>query len=345
MKTSSAKKSSKEIVIWAVDPNQDPKDAVNVVKELKTWARMLDCAVQPVVIATKSAFNLPINLGSRLEDELKLAAQKKIEKYLVKANATGFLPPEVRFISSTSIRKLADDMAKAALQKKALLVFANSRARKSWNPFSLGSFSTALISVSRTPVLLLNSKAQAAKKVSSILFPTDFSRNSRNALANVMPWAKLFKSKIVLFNQVETPSMYAGEANGYWESENFLSLVKGIEKSRIKKANKWSQIVSTQGIGCKNLVEKQKKSLSQDIVNVAKKENVSLIAIASHSGPIMHAILGNVARDVLLKAHCPVLIFYRPVVHRKLEESKSQEVKPEATFPSEEITYLPEIHH
>lgn len=345
MKTSSIKKNSKEVVIWAVDPNQDPKDAVNIVKELKTWARMLDCAVQPVFIATKSAFNLPISLGSPLADELKIAAQKKIEKYLGKINATGFLPPEVRFIASTSTRKMADDMAKTALQKKAILVFANSRARKSWNPFGLGSFSAALISVSRTPVLLLNSKAQAAKKISSILFPTDFSRNSRNALANVMPWAKLFKSKIILFNQIETPSAYAGEANGYWESENFLSLIKGIEKSRMKKANKWSQMIGEQGIACKAIVEKQKKSLSQDVVNVAKRENVSLISIASHSGPIMHAILGNVARDVLLKAHCPVLIFYRPVVHRKLAVSKSQDVKPEATFPSEGITYLPEVHH
>lgn len=40
--------SRKNKIIWSVDPTQDPAAAKNIIKELKVWAKHLNCDVQPV---------------------------------------------------------------------------------------------------------------------------------------------------------------------------------------------------------------------------------------------------------------------------------------------------------
>lgn len=322
--TGSNNKKSK--IIWAVDPTQNPADAKNLITEMKAWAKHLDCSIQPVSIFSKRTLNFPVELAFPWNEKFEEVAQKSLDHYFKKANLREVLPPEKIFISSSSTRKMAAELAKYAERKQAALIFANTRARKTWNPFRLGGFSETLVAMSRTPVLLLNPDAKPSTQIPSILFSTDFSRDSRKALMHLGPWAKAFHSKVFLYSQVEAPTIYVSEFSGFWptQSANLESMMKDIEESRQKKAKQWSNILTQHKVQSRPLIQRQRKSLGSDILAAAKKNNVKLIALASRSGPLTQAILGGVAKDVLLQAKCPVLIFYRPKAVRKhaIEQKK-----------------------
>ena len=208
----------------------------------------------------------------------------------------------------------------------------------------MGGFAETLVAVSRTPVLLLNPEAKPSTQIPSILFPTDFSQDSKKALLNLGPWAKAFRSKILLYSQVETPVIYASEFSGYWPAANIDSLMKDVEKSRQKKAKQWSNVLAEQNVESRILIQNQKKSLGADVLEFAKKNNASLIALASRGGPVAQAVLGSVARDILLQAKCPVLIFHRPkTVRINLREQKRDATK--RYVNQKETAISPGAHH
>lgn len=311
--------SKRNKILWSVDPTQNPSEAKNIIKELKIWAEHLNCDIQPVSIFSKSTLNFPVEVAIPWKDKLREVAQRSVTRYIEKTRAKGFLPPDLVFVSTLSNRKMASEMAKYAEKKNALLIFANTRAKKTWNPFRLGGFAETLVATSRVPVLLLNPSALPSAKIPSILFPTDFSLASKNALVTIEPWAKAFNSKIFLYDQIEVPNIYPSEFSVAEQAQmlNLESMMEDIEKSRLKKGAEWTRLLLNQGIKSSLLIQRQRKYLADDILGVAKKNKASLIALASQSGPVTQALLGSVARDVLLQAKCPVLIFYRPKATRK----------------------------
>ncbi len=306
-------------IIWAVDSRQNPKEAKSIIKELRIWAKHLNCDVQPVSVFSKTALNFPTEMEQSWQSRYEDFAQKSLDRYLKKAGARDFLAPGFVFAKTTSKRKMATEMAHFAEENKVLLVFAHTRAKKTWNPFRLGGFVETLVSTSKVPVLLLNPKSLASNRFSNILFATDFSRESKNAFMRLDPWANALASKILLYNQVETPNIYPLEFYGAAQTETFNTdiIVKDAIAARTKKAAKWAASLRGQNIKCTPLIRKQKKDLATDIIDTAKMNNADLIVMASSSGPLSQAILGSVPRDVLLQAGCPVLVFFRPKAVRK----------------------------
>lgn len=302
-------------IIWALDPTQDPAESKNLVVELKLWKKILGAEIQPVSIFFRSHSHLPFNLPFSWEPEFEEAARKAVYRYLKVCRGMEFLEPKIIFVSSLSTRKMAFAMAKQAEKENAALVFANTHARKrKWNLFRLGGFAETLLTVSKVPVFLMNSSSQPSTELSSVLFPTDFSRESKNALLRLLPWIKITGARILLYNQLERARVYPLEMDmGFGTDSVYMeSMIKDTEKWRHKKAWEWSHFLQDQGVVCSAIIELEKKNLAHAIVEMAKKQKVSLIAMASRSEPGIHLLLGSVARDVLLQAPCPVLVFHKP---------------------------------
>ncbi len=335
-------KNNKNIIIWAVDPTHEPDRALNIIKELKVLAKHLNCEVQPVTIISKATLNLPIDMNFPWKDRIQVIAQKSVTRYIKKTGAKGFLPPELVFASALSNRKMAIELANYAESKKAQLICANTHAKKTLNPFRMGGFAETLAATSRVPVLLLNDKSLASTQIPTILFATDFSRDSKIALTELQTLAKTFKSKILIYNQVEMPDIYQSDFTNVGRTQvlNMESITTDLEKSRLKKGMALSELLRKEKIDHKLLIQRQQKYLSDDILDVAKKNKVSLIAVATRSGPIAQALLGSVARDILLQAKCPVLVFYRPKASRKSSavlKQKRRPIAPQKVLPMNEV--------
>ena len=309
LKTSSPLKNK---IIWAVDPTQNPMAAKNIVLELKFWSDILDCDIQPLSILSKSSFNFPSEIKLPSDNQFEVLAHKIINGYLNKIRIQRLLPAQIVFVPAMSKRKMAVELAKYADDQRPLIIFANTQARKTWNPYRLGGFAERLIATSKVPVLLLNPQSLPSSKISTTIFPTDFSPKSKMALDILTPWAKAFESKILLYNQIEAPYVYSGSFKGAWGSPELavIANMKNIEVERNKKGQAWARnLLLKEGINCVVQVQRQQKQLSEQIVQIAKKNKAGLIAIASYSDPVDQFVLGSVAQNVLLQATCPVLVF------------------------------------
>lgn len=326
-------------IIWAFDPTQKPSDVKNLVTELKLWAKQLNCDIQPVSILSNRALNLPVELAFSLTERNEKTGRKAVDRYLKKVGLKT-LAPEILFISSTSRRKMAAELVRYAERHNAVLIFANARAKNIWNPIRLGGFTETLIAISRTPVLLLNPDSKPSTKIPSILFPTDFGRESKDALWSLAPLAKAFGAKVLLYNQLEAPAGYMSEFGVDLASQtaSLKSMMKNVKKTRQKKAIPLLNVLAEQNVGAQLLIEDQRRSLSLDILDTAKSKKVRLISLTSSSGPIAQTMVGSIARDILLQAKCPVLIFHRAVGQKTMKQKKTSATK--RTFSTESQTSL-----
>ena len=308
----------KNKIVWAFDPTQDPVGAKNIIKELETWSRHLQCEVQPVTIFSNDVFNYPVEVTMPWNDGFQENAQKIGERYLRKAGSK-FLAPLTLFASALSSRGLAMQLARHVEKKGALMIFANTRAKRIIGSFRLGGFAETLAASSRTPVLLLNRNAAASQKIPSILFPTDFKRESKHNLHSLQPILKAFHARLFLFNQIETPNIFPWDFDitRQTATQGMIRKMRQTEELRLKKMNEWTEELQQAEIECIPLLKKQKKYLATEILDAARKNKVNLIALSTYHGPLAQAIMGSTARDVLLEAECPVLIFHQDAEVKK----------------------------
>ncbi len=333
--------SQKQKIIWAIDPTQKPDYAKDIVKELKIWSRYLKCDVQPVTVISTSLMNLPIEMPRLWEDKNKQAAEIAARNYLKKCKTNGFLAPHFIYAATGSTRGLAAELAKYAEKQKATLVFANTRMRPGGIMFRLGGFSETLISTSRVPVLVLNPSTKSTGRPNTILFPTDLDVESEMALKRLIPWAKAFRSKVLVYNQVENPIYYPSEFYDVWQAPRFsmTSILKDQIASQLTKANRLSTKLKNENIKCDVMVLEKQKYVATEILDIAKKKKISLIALATRSGPISQMVLGSVAKDILLNAKCPVLFFYRPKPVRTSQIEAPKKTK--TTQPNSRVILKP----
>jgi len=256
----------------------------------------------------------PVHLEADWQSRFEEAAEQKLRAYLKQFKGVPLLPPRLKFIRTISKRKLALEALKICRDLQTPLIFAQTRSKKKWTPLRLGSFSETLAVHLAQPVLLLPPSAQVAPKIERILFPTDFSRESKSALKELIPTAKMFDAEVILFNQVEMTNFYPVDFYGAWQTEefNFETIARDYERDREKSANALMQELSKAGVEGEFLHARQERDLAREIVSIAKKKGVGMIAMATAAGPVERMILGSVTQDVILKANCPVLIYSRP---------------------------------
>lgn len=310
---SKKKKTLKRKLIWAFDPTQDPEDSKKIISELRIWSKRLDCQIQPVFVFSLSPLNFFTDLKRKLDKNVETYAQETATRYLKKCSTEGFLPAEILFSKSFSNRIMAVELSKFAEKTNATMIFTYTHVKQSWNLVRLGGFAETLVAKSRTPVLLLNSLSLPAAASAKILFPTDFSKESKAGLRHLTALIKPLRSEVLIFNQIPRPFIYGGTFPGHLSPIDLLAATKSTEELRIKKAKELIHELDTQGVKSESIVQKQKKSLGYDIAEVAKKNQVNLIAFAGQGGPLSELLIAGTVRDVILHSLSPVLIFN----HRK----------------------------
>jgi nucleotide-binding universal stress UspA family protein len=141
-------------------------------------------------------------------------------------------------------------------------------------------------------------------KLKKILYPTDFSEASLEALTYAVGFARNFQAKLILMNVVD---------------EKIFS--EGLSLARVSAPEALGQeMVAEAGRQLKRIIPAdERKGLDiemvtlsgspfAEIIRYAKEKDVDLIVIgtAGRSG-VEHMMFGSTAEKVVRKAHCPVL--------------------------------------
>jgi len=145
--------------------------------------------------------------------------------------------------------------------------------------------------------------------IKKILWPTDFSEPSYEALKAAQEMAKHFSAKLIILNVI-TPIPVVSSPNG----------PAGFDVSVYQEQLKETSKESLQDVVQKKITEEiqtQTKivmgNAPDEIVKTAQDEDVDLIVIATHGETgWRHLVFGSVAEKVVRFSTCPVLTIHEP---------------------------------
>lgn len=143
--------------------------------------------------------------------------------------------------------------------------------------------------------------------IKSILVPLDFSSNSSRALDYAHTLATRFSASLHLVHVCEVPSLTTGSMDAYAVAYSNWSQQLGEEAERelLKLLPKLTGVTVT--------TEVLFGSPARALVTAATNRRIDLIVMGTHGhGPLMHALMGNVAERVVRTAPCPVLTVREP---------------------------------
>ena len=141
-------------------------------------------------------------------------------------------------------------------------------------------------------------------KLKKILFPTDFSDSSNEALQYALSFAKEYGAKLVVLHVINEKVFAEGiNLPRVISLEELADEMEAEAKKQLK-----TLIPKEQGEGLEreNVILRGNPFL--EIIRYAKDEDVDLIIIGTHGrSGFEHIIFGSTAEKVVRKAPCPVL--------------------------------------
>lgn len=304
---------NKSVIVWAVDPYYTEKSlVVNSALYLKKLARDLNAVVKPIYLLSPHNFSLPTDyfIPPTTED-FAYKAQNDLNEVLKKFKFDNFLPGTVLMDQSTSLRGSVNAFVENARDEKAICIFATTHARKGLPRFWLGSFVETLLMYSPIPVVALNPSTKTNINITSILFPTDFSKPSQKTLQKILPLAKSLDAKLYILHVIRNDLVAFGMEYYSGVTVDFYSkAMREIKHSAEKRMNTMTEKCKESGVRCEGIIVDTPQSITDAILKVSKSKKIKMVAMAAVSGPIENLILGGVARQVVRYSKCPTWVVH-----------------------------------
>jgi nucleotide-binding universal stress UspA family protein len=143
-----------------------------------------------------------------------------------------------------------------------------------------------------------------------VLFPTDFSELSVNALKYARSFAETFNAELHVLHVVDEAALYwtavAPNSVPVGPSIDELTTIAKTEMEKFAKANlgNLKAGVITKVVTGRPFME---------IIRYARDKTIDLVVIGTHGrSGLHHVLLGSVAEKVVRKAPCPVLTIRHP---------------------------------
>lgn len=306
----------KNKIIWAIDPHENDEGSfINSALFLQRIARDLKADVIPVSVLSVGLFSTPLDyLVPPVLREFKYGTTQKLERWSKYWKGKNLFKPHVLIDEAATLSTSAQCLINFAKRKKALFIFLTTHARTGLPRFWLGSFVETLMMQSSVPVLTTSPKTKVNLNFSNILFPTDLSKSSKNALLDFLPVAKALNGRITLahcFREFELASKLAPEGMSQAIWGNYQEELKRIREHKLKELSKLKALVRSKGLSCRTEVIEDKGNLAQNILSVLDENRISLVALASTSGQLENLFTGGIARQLTRYSPCPVWVSHK----------------------------------
>jgi len=136
-----------------------------------------------------------------------------------------------------------------------------------------------------------------------ILWATDFSDESQEALLYASIFAKTFNAKLIALHVVPdfSPALYDTEIVIKGELAQKVDIIKKEAKNRL------DNLRETKGMSFESLVKEG--NASKKILETAEEENIDLIVVGKRGMSVIEKLfIGSVANQLLRNSHIPLLI-------------------------------------
>jgi nucleotide-binding universal stress UspA family protein len=306
-----------EKIIWAVDALADDKALQEAAASL---IRVLACdagvQIQPVYIFKGYPVEGATATPADLIDRVQAAAQEGFAEVLAGLDFTGkelsrilpiILLTEPYVPMHKGVRRLID----FSEDQDADLIVVSTHARKGLGRLYLGSFAESLVLHSPVPVLTVNPECERVQELKEILFPTDFSEESRDAFRSVLDLAKNIGSKVVLFHKIGNRELSRWERTLFDMSvyqEFFRQSFSDACAKRSREAERWVRDENAND-RVEILIDSRPEGSSADAILAEAEKRKCMIAMAGRSGK-SNVLLGSSTRKVIRNSPVPVWVLH-----------------------------------
>jgi nucleotide-binding universal stress UspA family protein len=261
--------------------------------------------VEPVSILNREDAAVANTSKARLRDATELHLSEKLAEFGLKQLA----PAKVLFADGSSNQRAVMALLAHATETGCDLIAISSHSRTGAMRFFLGSFAETLSLQSPIPLLVVNpSQRTDSGKSKNILFPTDFSDESKAGLEIVCDTFGKEKRKIVLYHKYESPApAYVAPLLSYPIPKSVLDENYGRFETTGKQ---WCKELKDRGIACELIVDRKGGPVPEAILSVAKKQKAQMIAMVAKTGKVGAALLGSVTRQILRGSTVPVWVVH-----------------------------------
>lgn len=315
-------KNKQVTIAWAMDPFQEEVgNHAHALQVLAPIAKAFKAKIQPISFIDRGQFYVSddmeylalLNSKDR-HSAISYLVNKRISAVFSKALRRQFQDPIVLVSSGDEPASLFEKismMDKAAKKCGAMFVGLHSHARKGFQRFLMGSFAESFMLTSSSAALVINPACKPPKQIKTILFPTDFSKESLLAFKQALVFASRLKAKIIVAHYLHkpTPSLFAF-------GEKAKASAEKDYRSTQHRSHKWGarMLAMAKKAGVKSqfdLIEATGRSdAAGAIIKLAAHSKCDLFALVSRSDELRAALVGATGRTIARTADCPVLILH-----------------------------------
>jgi nucleotide-binding universal stress UspA family protein len=272
------------------------------------WAGKFNADVHMVHVVTVhnfDPFNPELGFPEVGEDlDLHESAQQQMDKI---AGDSGETDVTVTRETRTGFSPWSE-IINAALEKQADLIMMATHGRKGLQHLFLGSTAEKVLEHAPCPVLLLRPDEDEVLpppgEVESILFPTDLSGESSQAVPMALELAVEFGAKLNLLHSVEQdvpPPYYAAGITSIFDLNDTVLEVSREQMAKLIPDDLVAKVDH-------DFIVREGNS-AQQVVAFAREAAVDLIVMATHGySGLEQALLGSTTDRVVRNTPCPVLV-------------------------------------
>ena len=300
----------KPTLLWAVYPFSEDKDILKSAAWcLRALVKSSPSLVQPVFIWMNPPLERAVDSDPSFLENLEKKGQVEMEVVLNRIKIPGIQPLRVIASNTLTVREMAKELVDYAKKMSAELILVSSHGRKGVKRWMLGSFAETLSLYSDVPLLTVHPNWKRIPEFNKILFPTDFSDESKEAFTHVLDFAEKQKSRIILFNKSNT-QFYPAFDIGFAILPDYEQAFADENLANIKMAKEMSEQAKTRGLRVDVVFDHTRTGSTSEAILKKAKQTKSIIALASHSGPLTSVLMGSTTRQVVRYSEQPVWVIH-----------------------------------
>lgn len=309
-------------IIWAIDAEADLSLQKTAIVGIKALIRGRRATVEPVYLLSTFLDSAP---SQSFGDTLSLtegAIRERFEKLTARFRIPSMKPLTLLTGTDLSMRRRATELSDYAKSRDADVIVLASHGRKGIKRWFLGSFAESMMQLpSGVPLLITNPHGKLTPLFGNILFPTDFSDESKEAYLRVIDFAKHAHSRISIFHRISltiSPELHLMATN----YPDYARVRRRAAADARAQGTDWAREGLEREVKVTVSIDTQGMSSVADAILKQQRRTGGLIALASRSGDAPPLLMGTTTRTVVQGSTSAVWVLVPTVDHSAMVESQ-----------------------
>jgi nucleotide-binding universal stress UspA family protein len=298
-------------LVWAIDVRGGTRLAFNAAA--RAIAALTSAAKRPVTIEPVYIYSpfvpLPRYAFDSSADPSASEANQRLTGWLAETRLSGLTLPRLLVQDGASRRTRVRTLLDYARSVDADLVVVGTEKRRGLSRFFKGSFAEAVASQSDIPVLILAPDNERVSHYDSILFPTDFSDESKAAFDGAVELARDAGLSILLY--YKTPL-----AVDYVPTASMVPVLVEVPRAAIEShqadARRWIQEARAAGIEADVRFDSEPGNVERAVLDLSLQTPTAIIALAARTSSFGFASSARTLREIVRNAERPVWVVQPP---------------------------------